>query len=94
MNPNDPITYAMACALPDREGRKRAASGYVCFVLKGCPLNAASCHAGYGATEWDALMNACYWANQYGWVRVVPLSRAPKWAIEQAMEHHREGDAA
>ena len=80
---SDPVTYQMAYYLPGA-GRTRA-NWYICYA-PGCPSNASGGSAGGGATERDALLAATYWANQAPWIRVVPASRAPRWAIDEARE--------
>lgn len=78
---HDCATYWQAYYLGG-EGRTRASS-YVCYALRGYPSNKAGSHPGRGATEREALLDACYWAGQSPWVRVVPESRAPQWALEE-----------
>lgn len=78
----DSATYWQAYYLRG-EGRTRARDGYVCYA-PGCPSNAASYGAGWGTTEREALLAAKYWANQAPWVRVVPASRAPAYARDEA----------
>jgi len=77
----DSATYSLAYYL-NGEGRQRAGD-YVCYA-PGAPPNAARWHAGRGPTERQAALAATYWANQAALVRVVPISRAPRWAIEEA----------
>lgn len=48
--------------------------------------NQASSHAGIGRTRKEAEDNACYWNNQDPFVRTVPSSRAPNWAMDEALE--------
>jgi len=48
--------------------------------------NAAPSHAGWGRTREEAEAESTYWANQRPWVRIVPASRAPLWALEEARE--------
>lgn len=48
--------------------------------------NAAAFHAGIGSTKEKAFENAMYWANQLPWVRIVAASRAPQWAVDEALE--------
>lgn len=81
---HDPATYSMALGL-EGEGRSRAQT-YVCYAVQGCPSNAAYYGPGQGSTEKEALLNACYWANQAPYVRVVPISKAPKWVLCQLQE--------
>jgi hypothetical protein len=82
---HDPATYWMAHGLRG-EGRMTARNGYVCYVLAGCPTNGAGSHPGAGSTERDALLDACYWSNQAAWIRVVPTSRAPNWALDEIVD--------
>jgi hypothetical protein len=81
---HDSATYWQAYHLGG-EGRTRAKGGYICYA-PGCPGNSANYHPGWGGTEREALLAACYWSNQAACVRVVPVGRAPQWAIEQAEE--------
>lgn len=76
------VTANMAAGMKD-EGRTRAKHGYICYA-PGCPSNAASYGAGYGATEKEAIENATYWANQAAWIKVVPYNKAPQWACTEA----------
>jgi len=85
---HDPVTYWSAYHLGG-EGRTRAKRGYVCYAVRGCPTNTAHSHAGVGATEREALLAATYWSNQAGFIRTVPASHAPDWAIEEAAEAAR-----
>ena len=78
---SDPVTYQMAYYLHG-EGRTRA-NWYICYA-PDCPSNASHYGAGGGATERDALLNATYWPNQAHCIRVVPASRAPRWAIAES----------
>lgn len=87
---SDPVTYWMAYDLHG-PGRTRSRGGYICYAPR-CPSNRADYYPGYGSTERDALLAACYWANQVPFIRVVPLAKAPKWAVEQA--HGKEGEHA
>lgn len=73
---HDPATYWEAYYL-DGEGRTSAKGGYVCYATTDAS-NAAHSNHGSGRTERKALLEACYWGNQP--YRVVPLSKAPKWA--------------
>jgi len=77
----DPATYWRAYYLT--KNRDRSASGYVCYVIRGCPDNTGHCRAGWGKTERDALLSASYWGNQDPYIRVVPYSKAPAWVIEE-----------
>ena len=54
------------------------------------PSNAYHYHPGIGTTPEESKENASYWANQLPWVKTVPYSRTPKWAIEQAMESYEQ----
>lgn len=78
---HDPVTFSMAYYL-DGDGRARAEGGYVCYALVGAPTNSAGSHPGQGPTERAALLDACYWANQAPWIRVVPVKRAPRWVLD------------
>jgi len=80
---HDPATYWQAVGLGG-EGRTRAGD-YVCYA-PGAPSNSASYGPGRGATEREALLAACYWANQAARIRVVPARQAPQWAIDQAAD--------
>jgi hypothetical protein len=71
------------------DGRTRAKGGYVCYAVKP-PSNRANYYPGWGKTERDALLNACYWTNQGPCIRVVPLAKAPVWAIERAHSTRKE----
>lgn len=83
----DPITYWMAHGLKG-PGRTRARGGYICYA-PNCPDNLSAYYPGWGPTERDALLNACYWSNQAPLIRVVPLARAPKWAVDLAHGHDK-----
>jgi len=78
----------------------RARGGYVTYLVSPeLHTNAAPSHAGWGETREEAYAAAFYWANQAPWVRTVPVSRAPRWAVEEANEgvpvhFHTEGEAA
>lgn len=48
--------------------------------------NTAATHAGMGDTREEAIANSRYYANQGPWTRTVPISRAPRWAVEEAEE--------
>ncbi len=78
---DDPATYWQAYHL-DGEGRTRARYGYVCYALEGCPVNGHNSRPGFGTTEREALLDACYWSNQDPWVVVVPVSRVPQGVLE------------
>lgn len=66
---------------------KKAASSYIEFLPNASRhLNSAQSHAGIGRTRDEATKNAQYWANQNPYTRVVPISRAPQWAIDEAVE--------
>ena len=82
-----PYTTTLSRSLPD-SGRAR--NGYVCYATAGCPSNSASYGPGSGDSPREAAQAATYWANQAPWVRVVPWSRAPCWAIDWAGERSRE----
>jgi len=75
-------TEILSRSLPD-SGRARA---YVCYARPGHPSNRAAQHPGIGDSPRAAALAACYWAGDAPWVRVVPISEAPKWAIEAAEE--------
>lgn len=51
--------------------------------------NKAASHPGIGRTVAEARENACYWANQAPWTRTVPVSRAPRYAIDAAVNARR-----
>ena len=59
---------------------------YITYLSNPSQTNAASSHAGSGPTKEAAQAAATYYANQQPWVRTVALSRAPKWAKEEARE--------
>jgi hypothetical protein len=80
---HDPATYWQAVGLGG-EGRTRAGD-YVCYA-PGAPSNGSSYGPGRGATERQALLAACYWANHASRIRVVPARQAPQWAIDQAAD--------
>lgn len=85
---HDPYTVTLARGLRERsQNQARAKDGYICYATLRAPSNAASSHPGFGMTPADAAEAARYWANQAPWVRIVPLSRAPDWAVEQALGH-------
>ncbi len=71
----------------------RAPRRYVTYLVDQTQTNAASYHAGIGRTPEEAQRNSCYWANQFP-VRTVAASRAPRWAVEQAIEALRYGCGA
>ena len=52
--------------------------------------NAANSHAGFGATPQASQDAALYWANQLPWIRTVPLSAAPRWAVEEARASYHQ----
>jgi len=87
IDPHAPYTAILAQSLPD-SGR---ASAYVCYALRGHPGNTAPQHPGIGDTPRQAAQNACYWVAEAAWVRVVPISKAPAWAIEDAEQARRAG---
>lgn len=74
---DDPVTATMANNL-NGEGRTGAIGGYVCYLREGAPDNTANTWCGFGYSEKAALLNACFWSNQYPWIRVVPWGKAPK----------------
>ncbi len=76
MNPYDPPTLTATLPAPKRLSRY----GYVAYLARGAPSNAANTRPGFGATPTEAIQASCYWANQMPWVRVVPANRAPRWA--------------
>jgi hypothetical protein len=78
MNPYDPPTLTATLPTP----RQLSLYGYIAFAARGAPSNAADSYPGFGATPTEAIRDACYWANQMPWVRVVPANRAPRWAQE------------
>lgn len=78
---HDPVTYWRAYHFGG-QGRSKARGGYVCYA-PGAPSNGMASHPGWGKTEREALLAACYWSNQSPWVRVVPVSKAPRWALEE-----------
>lgn len=41
------------------------------------------------STPAEAARAACYWAGDAPWVVVVPISKAPKWAVDAAEEAAR-----
>ena len=55
--------------------------------------NRADSHAGIGATPEEAEAAALYWANQRPFVKTVPRSKAPVWAIEEAEAAHAADEA-
>ena len=59
---------------------------YITYLANPNQTNKASSHAGYGQTKEESKAEALYWNNQLPWVRTVPFSRAPKWAIDEARE--------
>ena len=59
---------------------------YITYLTNSQQTNSAASHAGWGRTKEEAQAEALYWANQLPWVRTVPLSRAPQWAIAEARE--------
>jgi hypothetical protein len=62
-------------------------NGYITYLVNPDQhTNAASSWPGYGDTREESQRNAKYWANQQPWVRTVPLSRAPRWAIAHAKD--------
>jgi hypothetical protein len=85
-----PYTVTLADSLP---AAGRARGGYVCYATAGYPSNAAPSHAGQGDSPREAAAAATYWANQAPWVRVVPASRAPQWAVEEASRVEQENEA-
>lgn len=64
--------------------RRLARGGYITYARAGAPGNAACSYPGHGATPEESIVAAQYWANQNPWVVTVPVSRAPKWAVEGA----------
>jgi hypothetical protein len=58
---------------------------YVCYLCHPeRHTNACSSHAGIGRSRIEAEVRARYHHNQRPWCRTVPLSRAPRWAVEDA----------
>ena len=76
---------AWAAAALAGEGRTRSKDGYICYATSDAPSNAGASYPGFGFTEKQAFLNACYWSNQMPWVRIVPYSKAPLWAQEEVM---------
>ncbi len=77
---HDPYTLTLAESQPDH-GR---ANAYICYASIDAPTNGAGYGPGIGSTPKAACLAATYWANQSAHVRVVPISKAPRWAIEEA----------
>lgn len=60
---------------------------YICYLTDpDFHSNAADTYPGHGRTKREAAENACYYANQWPWTRIVAASRAPRWAQRQARD--------
>lgn len=60
-----------------------AKGGYVTYLPHSeRHSNSAPSYPGWGETPEESYANAQYWANQAPFVRTVPASKAPRWAVE------------
>ena len=59
---------------------------YIAYLTNQMQTNASPTHAGGGSTKELALKASTYYANQHPWVKLVPFSRAPKWAQQETKE--------
>jgi hypothetical protein len=60
---------------------KLARSGYVAYAQEDVPGHPWPTYPGQGRTPTEAIRNSCYWEKQIPFVKVVPRTRAPWWAI-------------
>ena len=59
---------------------------YITYLTNPLQTNRAAYHAGWGRTKNQSKAEGLYWNNQLPYVRTVPASKAPRWALEEARE--------
>jgi len=65
----------------------KTAIEYVTYLIDPTRhTNAASTNAGIGSTRQESIDASTYYSNQLPWGRTVPISRAPRWAVEEARQ--------